>query len=125
MPRPVHFEIQASDPAVLRTFYSTVFGWTFAKFGDEDYWVIDTGTDEGGINGGLLPRNGPPPEAGAPISGCTMVLGLDDCQGYVDKAVAAGAQVALPVTEVPGVGLMAYLTDPEGTLFGLLQPNDQ
>lgn len=48
MPRPVHFEIQASDVGAVRTFYEDVFGWTFEKFGDVDYWVINTGDEPTG-----------------------------------------------------------------------------
>ena len=31
MPRPVHFEIHAGDPAVLRAFYESVFDWRFEQ----------------------------------------------------------------------------------------------
>jgi hypothetical protein len=122
MPRPVHFEIQASDPAALQHFYSSVFGWTFEKWGSRDYWVITTGSEDMGINGGLLPRTGPPPQEGTPIAGATMVIGVGDCQQTLDRSLAAGAQVTLPLHDVPGVGTMAYLKDPDGNVFGLLEP---
>ena len=63
MPRPVHFEIQAADPKRAIAFYTALFGWTFNKWeGPQDYWLIKTG-EKGtmGIDGGLLPRRGPPP----------------------------------------------------------------
>jgi predicted enzyme related to lactoylglutathione lyase len=123
MPRPVHFELQASDPAALQVFYAAVFGWTFEKWGDQDYWVISTGDEEMGINGGLLARTGPPPPDDAPITGTTLVIGVADCQAHLDRAIAAGAHVALARTEVPGVGFMAYAKDPDGNLFGILEPS--
>lgn len=122
MPRPVHFEIQATDPVVLQRFYAEVFGWTFQKWGEMDYWVISTGEEEMGINGGLLPRNGAPPPANAPISGATLVIGVDDCQTYYDKSVAAGGSEQMALTYVHGVGTMAYFKDPDGNMYGIIEP---
>ena len=56
MSRTVHFEIQASKPQALIDFYSTLFGWKFKQWGENEYWLIDTGTRKPGIDGGLLPR---------------------------------------------------------------------
>jgi predicted enzyme related to lactoylglutathione lyase len=58
MPRPVHFEIHASEPQRLIDFYSEVFGWRFERWGEVPYWVISTGDEDMGINGGLTPRAG-------------------------------------------------------------------
>jgi predicted enzyme related to lactoylglutathione lyase len=78
----VHFEIHASEPQKLIDFYSELLGWHFENYGggEQPYWVIDTG--EGaignaagqpglGINGGLIQRQGPRPEVGAPVVGAT------------------------------------------------------
>ena len=43
MPRPVHFEIHATDPAVVQAFYESVFGWRFQQWGDVPYWLVSTG----------------------------------------------------------------------------------
>ena len=62
MSRVVHFEIQASQPQQLIDFYTTLLGWDFRQWGGPDYWLIETGpADQAGINGGLLPRQGPAP----------------------------------------------------------------
>ena len=128
----VHFEIHATEPQRLIGFYSGLFGWKFVQFGDMPYWSIDTGDGaignvEGaagmGINGGLTQREGPAPEAGAPVNGCNMVVGID---GSVDKLMSMaeelGATEALPATDMPGVGRVGYLHDPDGNLFGLISP---
>lgn len=122
MSRPVHFEIHATDPAALATFYEGVFGWTFQKWNEADYWVITTGEDPGGINGGLTTRQGPPPEDGQAVNAFVNVIGVPDAQACFDAALAAGASVALPLQMMPGVGTMAYLKDPDGNLFGILEP---
>ena len=54
MPRVVHFEIHASDPAKLAAFYTDVFGWKFTHMPQIDYWMIDTGDPASpGIAGGM------------------------------------------------------------------------
>jgi len=38
---------------------------------------------------------------------------------------AAGGSVALDKIQVPGVGWLSYVKDPEGNIFGMLQPDAQ
>ncbi len=128
----VHFEIHASDPQKLIDFYSELLGWRFTNYGgDQPYWVIDTG--EGsignaaarpglGINGGLVPRRGARPEVGAPVTGCNIVVGVDDVDGLMAKGIELGATEALPATDWPGVGRGGYLLDPDNNVFGLISP---
>ena len=129
----VHFELHASDPQQLIDFYSELLGWSFQDYGggDQPYWVIDTGegaignaaAEKGlGINGGLTPRQGPRPEIGAPINGCNIVVGVDDVDGLMQRAIDLGATEALPATDWPGIGRGGYLIDPDGNVFGLISP---
>lgn len=129
----VHFEIHASEPQRLIEFYAELLGWRFEQYGggDQPYWVIDTG--EGaignvdgqpglGINGGLTQRQGPRPEPGAPVSGCNIVVGVDDLDALMRRAIDLGGTEALPATDWPGIGRGGYLLDPDGNIFGLLSP---
>ncbi|WP_245603677.1 VOC family protein [Intrasporangium oryzae] len=94
------------------------------------YWAIDTGegaigvTAPGrGINGGLTQRQGPAPDRGAPVNGCDFVVGVD---GRVDdvfqKGLELGGAEALPLADMPGIGRVGYLVDPDGNVFGLISP---
>jgi hypothetical protein len=123
MNRVIHFEIHAGDPERAIRFYKALFGWTFSKWeGPMLYWLIMTGPkDSPGIDGGLLPRQGPPPAEGQPVSGfvCTVeVVSVDD---IVAKAMTTGGTVALPKMPIPGVGWLAYLKDTEGNILGVMQ----
>jgi uncharacterized protein len=52
MNRPIHFEIPAEKPERAMRFYEKVFGWKFERWGGPmEYWTINTGTSEPGING--------------------------------------------------------------------------
>ncbi|GAA1823091.1 VOC family protein [Agromyces salentinus] len=127
----VHFEIHATEPEKLVDFYSGLFGWSFVQFGDTPYWMIDTGEGaignvEGqpghGINGGLTQRQGPKPEAGAPVVGANFVVGVDDVEAAFAKALELGAVEASPLEDMEGVGRGGYLLDPDNNLFGVLSP---
>lgn len=43
MSRIIHFEIPATNPEQTIEFYSKTFGWTFTKWGEEEYWLVTTG----------------------------------------------------------------------------------
>ena len=129
----VHFEIHGSEPQRLVDFYTELLGWTFTEYGggEQPYWTIETGEGsignaEGaaglGINGGLAQRQGPRPEAGAPINGCNIVVGVDDVDGLMRRGVELGGTEAVPAADWPGIGRGGYLLDPDGNVFGLISP---
>ena len=122
MSRAVHFEIHASNPQQLIDFYSSVLGWSFNKWEGGDYWMIHTGPDEQpGINGGLMPRRGPLPEAMAAVTAFVITVDVEDLDATMARATAAGASVALPRMPVPGIGWLGYIKDPDGNIFGMMQ----
>ncbi|HVJ68807.1 MAG TPA: VOC family protein [Caulifigura sp.] len=124
MPRVVHFEIQASDPARVNSFYSELFGWKFNQWGDAPYWLIETG-EEGtrGINGGLLPRRGPIPADGQSVNAFVCTVEVPDLDARFAKALSLGGVAAVPKMPIPGVGWLAYIKDPDGNILGMLQPD--
>ena len=122
MSRAVHFEIHASNPQQLIDFYTSVLGWSFNKWEGGDYWMIHTGPDEQpGINGGLMPRRGPVPEAMAAVNAFVITVDVEDLDAAMAKATGAGGSVALPRMAVPGIGWQGYRKDPDGNIFGMMQ----
>jgi hypothetical protein len=123
MPRPVHFEIQADDPVRAKGFYEQLFGWSFQKWGEHDYWLIKTGEEQPGIDGGLLRRMGGPLDRQTlhPAIAFVCTMGVDDTEAYVVRALSLGGEIAVPRMAVQGVGWLAYVKDTEGNIFGLMQ----
>jgi predicted enzyme related to lactoylglutathione lyase len=122
MARAVHFEIHASNPQAVIDFYGSLFGWNFNKWDGGDYWMIHTGPDDQpGINGGLLPRRGPVPENMAPVNAFVITVDVDSVDRTVASALASGGTTAVPKMPVPGIGWLAYLKDPDGNIFGVMQ----
>lgn len=116
MPRVVHFEIASEQPERSAQFYGDVFGWRFQKWeGPQPYWLISTGErGQPGIDGGLQHRS-PQPQG---VVNTVDVSSVDD---YVARVVAGGGRVVMPKMAVPGVGWLAYATDPDGNMFGMMQ----
>lgn len=127
MSRAVHFEIQASDPQALIDYYTGLFGWAFNKWEGGEYWMIHTGTeDKPGINGGLLPRRGPAPDANAAVNAFVITVDVEDIDASLAKAADnGGGGVCVPKMAVPGIGWLGYAKDPDGNIFGMMQADPE
>lgn len=116
--RVIHFEIPADDPQRAVDFYTRVFDWTFQKWaGPQDYWLVTTGaSQEPGINGGLLKRQHP----GMRTVNTVQVTNLDQTVAQIETA---GGHTVVPRMAIPGVGHLAYCSDTENNVFGVMQPD--
>jgi hypothetical protein len=52
----------------------------------------------------------------------SMYVEVADPQRFVDKAVASGATVLMPVTTITPTTTIAMLLDPAGNTFGVMKP---
>jgi predicted enzyme related to lactoylglutathione lyase len=134
MNRVVHFEIHAKDLDKAEKFYTDVFGWKVTAMGETfgGYRIIVSDADKPkdaaptdpkwwGINGGLTKRMGEPPVGNEPVNAFVCIVGVDDIDTSIAKVLAAGGTIALEKMNVPGVGLLVYVKDPENNLFGMIQ----
>lgn len=116
------FEIQATNPTKLITFYKDIFGWTFTKQPGMpiEYWHIDTE----GITGGLLqrPAKTPPHEFGTNAFTCSMRV--KDFDETAKQIAEHGGVIALPKFAVPGKCWQGYFIDPDGNTFGIFQVDE-
>ena len=118
MPRVMHFEIPADDPARACRFYSGVFGWDIKQWdGSQPYWLVSTGPkDQPGIDGGIHPRQHP----GQGVVNTVVVTNLEEALAAVETN---GGTIAVPKMPIPTIGWLAYCHDTEGNTFGVLQPD--
>src|SRR5437879_13645843 len=56
-----NFEVNSSDPAKARRFYSAVLGWKMNEVPQTNYTFVDTDANGKGIGGGIGPLRGPKP----------------------------------------------------------------
>jgi predicted enzyme related to lactoylglutathione lyase len=115
---PSWIEFNGSDPAGARKFYESILDWQVndMPMGDgSSYPVIAIGETP---VGGFSPR---PAEDG----GWTVYITVDDVNARFDKAVKAGATAVSEPTDVPGVGRMATIRDPQGASLALITYENQ
>ncbi|MBI2671096.1 VOC family protein [Candidatus Woesearchaeota archaeon] len=119
MKRPVHFEITAEDPERASKFYKKIFGWDIKGWegGKEKYWIVDTGKENPGINGGIMKRSG------FMTQGTINTIEVPNLDEALKNIMKNGGSVAMDKHNIPGVGMHAYCKDTEGNLFGILQPD--
>jgi uncharacterized protein len=110
-------DLNTSDPERAAKFYSDVFGWQVTK-GEHDpsgYLHIKNGES---FIGGMPPagRSGTktPPH-------WMLYFQVADVAATTAQASAAGSNVIMPATEIPNVGTMAVVADPQGAAFALFK----
>jgi len=117
-----YFEIQASEPEKLVSFYKNVFDWEFTKdpYIPIEYYRIKTE----GINGAILKRPVavPPLMYGTNAFTCSMkVTNFDET---AKKILDNGGKVAMEKFAIPGSCWQGYFIDTDNNTFGLFQVDE-
>ncbi|RDI37218.1 VOC family protein [Falsibacillus pallidus] len=128
MGRLVHFEIHVDDMDRAKTFYGEVFGWKFedwSEYAGMPYFGAVTGDESTpGINGALMKRQGPAPQAGQAMNGFACTMGVENYDETEKKILELGGTVAMPKYALPGMAWQGYYIDPEGNIIGIHQPDE-
>lgn len=123
MPRVVHFEIHSADPDAAAAFYTSIFGWKISKWdGPVEYWLVQTGEEGRGIDGGIVRRQGDAPAAGAAVNAYVCTIGVESLDDTLTSITGNGGEIAVAKHEIPGIGMLAYFKDRDGNIFGVMQP---
>ncbi len=109
-------ELMTTDPEAAGRFYAGLFGWSMKNMdmGTGAYHVASVGeTQVAGIMG-MVPGGPPmPPAWGAYVT----VTSVEDT---IAKCAELGGKTIMPPMDVPGVGRMAVLQDPQGAVFSVM-----
>ena len=109
------FEIIGPDARAIQKFYRDVFGWKMTPpTGEEMGYYSMLEDHEPGIGGGLG-QGGP-----ARVS---IYIESADPQRLLDKAVASGATVLMPITTITPDTTIGMFSDPAGNTVGILKAN--
>jgi uncharacterized protein len=116
--RPIWYELMTTDPAAAEKFYKDVVGWTAAPFGGApDPYTIFQRSGDAGVAGLMkLPdgMNAPPFWA--------MYVGAPDFDATVAHIKRLGGSELSPVIDIPEVGRMQMMKDPQGAAFYVMRP---
>jgi predicted enzyme related to lactoylglutathione lyase len=124
MPRPSHFiwyELITSDMDAAARFYGEVVGWTVKSSGQpgQDYRQWSAAGE--GV-GGLMAV---PPEAKDMPPVWMGYVSVDNVDDRVTSIKAAGGAVHMPPWDIPGVGRIAMVADPQGASFYVMTPTGE
>lgn len=116
--RPLWYELMTSDMKAAEAFYSTVVGWTTTPFdgAGQPYTMFNRGGDV--AVGGVMTT---PPDVQAPPF-WAMYVGAPKLEETAAHAARLGGKAHTPVIDVPGVGRMQMMADPQGAVFYLYEP---
>jgi hypothetical protein len=112
-------ELMTTDPNSAQGFYSKVVGWKTQGWDqDPSYKMWMSG---GRRMGGLMKH---PEEANklAPPPSWFSYIGTSDVDATVDQGVALGGKVIKRAWDIPNIGRMAILQDPQGAMFYVFTP---
>jgi len=116
--RPVWYELMTTDTAAAEKFYKNVVGWTTVPFdGSPSPYTVFQRSGNVGI-GGLMKR----PEGMNMPPFWAMYIGVPNFDEAVANIKRLGGRELSPVIDIPKVGRMQMMTDPQGAAFYILQP---
>jgi predicted enzyme related to lactoylglutathione lyase len=118
-PQPGKFgwnELVTSNVPAAKKFYNTLLGWKIQPFGKGvEYTLFKKGRD---TVGGLMkcPQPGDHPAQWIPY------VFVDDVDATAKKTARLRGKVLAEPFDVPDVGRIAVLVDPQGATFGIIKP---
>ena len=119
--RPLWYELMTTDTKPAERFYQTVVGWTSAPFeaSPEPYTMFKRTGDV--PVGGMMKK---PDEVEAPPF-WAMYVGVPKLEDAAARITRLGGRACSPVIDVPTVGRMQMMMDPQGAAFYIYEPSDQ
>ncbi len=110
-------ELTTADPKAAVAFYGALFGWTAKDMGADmgGYHVVSVGDTQ--VAGIMSNPPGAPPMP--PAWGCYVTV--SDVEASVARCDALGGKTLVPPMDVPTVGRMAVIQDPQGATLSLMQ----
>jgi len=109
-------ELATTDPGRAEAFYTGMFGWSAASrtMGSTRYTTF---TQDGVSRGGMLAI-----DPSCPVPPHWLVyFAVSDCDGQAALVQSLGGAVRVPPSDVPEVGRLAVVADPQGATFAVIQ----
>ena len=108
-------ELVTANVPAAKKFYNGLLGWKTQPFGkDVEYTLFTKGKDNAG---GMMKC----PKPGNPAQWVPYVF-VDDVDATAKKTTKLRGKVVMEPFDVPTVGRIAILADPQGATFGIIKP---
>lgn len=117
----IWYELMTTDAEGAKAFYDAVVGWNISEGAAEyaGYRMIATG--DGGFAGGVLPITAEMQTHGA-RPGWLGYLNVSDVDEKAASIETAGGKKYMGPHDIPNVGRIAMMADPQGAPFYVMKP---
>jgi hypothetical protein len=117
----IWYELMTTDAEGAKTFYDAVVGWDISEGAPEFNGYRMIGRSDGKFAGGVLPLTQEMQEHGARPTwlGYVHVPDVDTAVTNIEKA---GGKALMPPFDIPNVGRIAMVADPQGAPFYVMKP---
>jgi uncharacterized protein len=116
--RPLWYELMTTDMKAAEAFYTDVIGWTAAPFdASPEPYTMFSRTGDIAVAGVMTT----PADLKAPPF-WSMYVGVPKLEDAAAHITRRGGRACSPVIQVPTVGRMQMMTDPQGAAFYIYEP---
>jgi predicted enzyme related to lactoylglutathione lyase len=116
--RPLWYELMTTDMTGAEAFYQTVVGWTAAPFEGSSHPYATFNRSGNTPAAGVMAR---PAEVKAPPF-WAMYVGVPKLEEAAAQIKQLGGSAHTDVIEVPNIGRMQLMMDPQGAAFYIFEP---
>jgi len=117
----IWYELMTSDAEVAKDFYEAVVGWQVGPAAAEFNGYRMIGRSDGGSAGGVMPITAEMQQHGARPTWLGYIH-VPDADQAVASIEQAGGKALTPPFDIPNVGRIAMVTDPQGAPFYVMKP---
>lgn len=117
----IWYELMTTDPEGAKAFYDAVVGWSIGEAVPEFNGYRMLGRSDGKAAGGVLPLTAEMQQHGARPAWLGYIC-VDDVDQAVGTIEGAGGKTLMPAFDIPNVGRIAMVTDPQGAPFYVMKP---
>jgi len=117
----IWYELMTTDAEAAKNFYEAVVGWEVGPGAAEFNGYRMINRSDGGFAGGLMPITADMQQHGAKPGwlGYLYVPNVDRAVATIEQA---GGKTWMPATDIPNVGRVALVTDPQAAPFYVMTP---
>ena len=117
----IWYELMTPDPDGAKAFYDAVVGWNIGEGAAEYNGYRMINRSDGGFAGGVLQLTDDMQQHGARPTWLGYIY-VPDVDQAIGKIEAAGGKALMPATDIPNVGRIAMVADPQGAAFYIMKP---
>ena len=117
----IWYELMTTDAERAKAFYEAVVGWDIGEASPEFKGYRMINRSDGQAAGGVLPLSDEMQQHGARPTWLGYIC-VEDVDRSISAIEQAGGKALMPAFDIPGIGRIAMVSDPQGAPFYVMKP---